>query len=254
VTDPWHRLRCHTQARIGLGRAGHGLPTAALLDHQLAHAAARDAVLRPWNVDLFSRQAQELGVETLCLRSRATDRTEYLLQPELGRRLSEESAERIASVRAAKSADVSVTVTNGLSSSAVDEHGLALLEKIMTDLRAGGLTTAPVCLVPDGRVALSDEIGTGLSARISVIIVGERPGLSAANSLGIYLTYGPRPGNTDAGRNCISNIRPPDGLAYQAAAEKLLYLIRQAFRLSLSGVALKDDMPPPPPSTPLPAS
>jgi ethanolamine ammonia-lyase small subunit len=138
---------------------------------------------------------------------------------------------------------VLLIVTNGLSSTAVETHGLALLEAAADGFRRGGMRLGPIVLVPDGRVALADEIGALLNAKLAVILVGERPGLSAADSLGAYLTFSPKPGNTDAERNCISNIRPPAGLSYAAAAAKLVYLTQQAFRLGLSGVALKDDMP-----------
>jgi ethanolamine ammonia-lyase small subunit len=137
---------------------------------------------------------------------------------------------------------VALIVTNGLSSTAVEQHGIPLLRAIRDGYRAQQIRIAPVALVANGRVALSDAIGNALGARVAVIIVGERPGLSAADSLGIYLTYAPQPGNSDAQRNCISNIRPPEGLGYEAAAAKLLYLTEEAMRRGISGVALKDEM------------
>ena len=139
-------------------------------------------------------------------------------------------------------ADVALIVTNGLSSTAVERHGIPLLQAILNGYRKQQISIAPVVLVANGRVALSDDIGFALNARVAVIIVGERPGLSAADSLGIYLTFAPQQGNSDADRNCISNIRPPEGLGYESAAAKLLYLTEEAMRRGISGVALKDDM------------
>jgi ethanolamine ammonia-lyase small subunit len=242
MNDPWHTLRQFTQARIAQGRAGCGLPASALLDFQLAHAAARDAVHQPWAIDRFAKAVEMLGLETLILATPITSRVQYLLRPDLGRCLDEASRQRLKS-RTAEAIDVALIISNGLSSTAVDSHGLALLEAIVDTYRRSGLRLGPVCLASDGRVALSDEIGALLNARLAVIIVGERPGLSAADSLGIYLTYAPRIGNTDAERNCISNIRPPDGLPYQAAAAKLAYLTHEALQRGFSGVRLKDDMP-----------
>lgn len=244
MSDPWNPLRRFTQARIGLGRAGHALPTGALLDFQLAHAEARDAVHLPWDIEAYAREARRLGTECLVLETPVADRGEYLRRPDLGRRLTEASRNRLESLSGG-GFDIALAVTNGLSSTAVERHGLPLLAAILERYRARGLCVGPVCAVADGRVALSDEVGLGLKARLAVIIVGERPGLSAADSLGIYLTYAPRPGNTDAERNCLSNIRPPEGLDYSTAADKLAYLTDEALRRGLSGVGLKDGMAPP---------
>jgi len=242
MTDPWIALRRFTQARIALGRAGHAAPTQALLDFQLAHAQARDAVHFPWDIDRFAEQMRSLGEQALILETLVSSRSEYLRRPDLGRMLADASRGRLDSHRDG-AADVALIVSNGLSSTAVERHGMALLQAITGAYRARQYRIAPVCLVANGRVALADGIGSALAAKVAVIIVGERPGLSAADSLGIYLTYAPRPGNTDAQRNCVSNIRPPEGLGYEAAAAKLLYLTEEAIRLGLSGVALKDEMP-----------
>ena len=244
LNDPWHTLRRFTQARIAQGRAGCGLPTAALLDFQLAHAAARDAVHQPWDVGHFAKQVEDLGSEALCLATPVTSRVEYLQRPDKGRCLDEVSRQQLKSYSQG-AIDVVLIMSNGLSSTAVDRHGLALLDTIAAAYRNSSLRLGPICLVANGRVALADEIGALLNARLSVIVVGERPGLSAADSLGAYLTYAPRVGNTDAERNCLSNIRPPEGLSYETAAAKLLYLSQAALRRRLSGVALKDDMPQP---------
>jgi len=240
MSDAWIALRRFTQARIALGRAGHAVPTRALLDFQLAHAQARDAVHFPWDIAAFSGQVRELGEEALILDTPVADRGEYLRRPDLGRVLTDASRNRLRN-RQAGETDVALIVSNGLSSTAVERHGIALLQAIVAGLRARGFRLAPVSLAANGRVALSDDIGHALNAKLAVIIVGERPGLSAADSLGVYLTYAPKPGNTDAGRNCISNIRPPDGLGYEATAAKLLYLAEEAIRRGLSGVGLKDE-------------
>lgn len=242
MNDSWHTLRRYTQARIAQGRSGCGLPTSALLDFQLAHAAARDAVRQPWAIDRCARAVEALGLEALSLATPIADRVQYLQRPDQGRRLDEASRERLET-RSREAIDVVLVISNGLSSTAVDRHGSALLKAIVEAYRRSGLRLGPVCLVPDGRVALADEIGALLGARLAVIIVGERPGLSAADSLGIYLTYAPRIGNTDAERNCISNIRPPEGLSCQDAAAKLAYLSQEALLRGFSGVGLKDDMP-----------
>ncbi len=241
MSDPWIALRRFTQARIALGRAGHAVPTRELLDFQLAHARARDAVHFAWNIEAFAGEVRGLGEEVLILDTQVGSRDEYLRRPDLGRILSEESRARLRDFTVAK-ADVALIVTNGLSSTAVERHGVPLLQAIVNGYRARQIRIAPVCLASNGRVALSDAIGGELDARVAVIVVGERPGLSAADSLGIYLTFAPQPGNSDAERNCISNIRPPEGLCYEDAAAKLMYLTEEAMRRGVSGVALKEEM------------
>lgn len=241
MTDSWVALRRFTQARIALGRAGHAVPTRVLLEFQLAHAQARDAVHFSWNIDAFAEQLRGLGGEVLILDTPVGSRGEYLRRPDLGRILTEESRSLLRDFDT-READVALIVTNGLSSTAVERHGIPLLQAILNSYRTRQIRIAPVSLVANGRVALSDDIGSVMAARVAVIIVGERPGLSAADSLGIYLTFAPQPGNSDAQRNCISNIRPPEGLSYETAAAKLLYLTEEAIRRGISGVALKDEM------------
>ena len=241
MTDPWIALRRFTQARIALGRAGHAVPTQALLDFQLAHAQARDAVQFPWNIDAFAEQLRDIGEETLILQTPVSSRSEYLRRPDFGRVLTEESRIRLCNFKA-RGVDVALIVSNGLSSTAVERRGIALLQTILEGLRVRQFRIAPICLVANGRVALLDDIGSVLDARVAVIVIGERPGLSAADSLGIYLGYAPKQGNTDAERNCISNIHPPEGLSYESATRKLLYLIEESVRRGFSGVALKDEM------------
>jgi ethanolamine ammonia-lyase small subunit len=242
MNDPWHRLRSFTQARIAQGHAGCGLPTTALLDFQLAHAFARDAIHHSWDIKSFSEAVKEMGLEPLCLATPVADRVQYLQRPDLGRRLDPANRQMLLS-RVQPAVDVALIISNGLSSIAVERHGARLLQEIVAAFDRMPMVYGPTCLVPDARVALADEVGALLKARLSVIVVGERPGLSAADSLGVYLTYAPQVGRTDAERNCISNIRPPDGLSYEAAAAKLAYLSYEALQMNLSGVALKDEMP-----------
>lgn len=242
MSDPWHGLRRHTQARIAQGRAGHGLPTTALLDFQLAHAAARDAVNQTWDIAGCADALRRAGHASMLVHTCVGSRSQYLQRPDLGRRLAVASAELLAA-EAGVGCDVAIVLSNGLSSTAVVNHGLTLLTEVIEVLQARGLLLAPPCLVADARVAAADEIGMLLKARLSLMLIGERPGLSAADSMGAYLTYAPKIGNTDAGRNCLSNIRTPSGLSCRAAALKLGYLVGEALRRGLSGVELKDEMP-----------
>lgn len=235
TNDPWARLRRVTRARIGLGRAGDALPTGALLDFQLAHARARDAVHTPFDTDALAAQLD--GLPVVRVTSAAPSRAVYLQRPDLGRRLSPESAAALPS----GPFDVAFVIGDGLSATAVHAHAVPTLKAILT--RLDGWSIAPIVLATGCRVALGDEIGARLGAGMVAVLIGERPGLSAADSLGIYLTYDPKPGRRDSERNCISNIHPPDGLGYQAAADKLAWLMREARRLKLTGVSLKDDAP-----------
>ncbi|AWK88991.1 ethanolamine ammonia-lyase subunit EutC [Azospirillum thermophilum] len=232
--DPWARFRTATRARIGLGRSGDGLPTAALLDFQLAHARARDAVHGA--VD-FDRLAADLApLPSLRVHSAAADRAVYLRRPDLGRRLDEASRAALAAGRW----DIVFVVADGLSAAAVQAHAAPLVRACAERLR--GWEIAPVVLAGQGRVALGDEVAERLGARLVAMLVGERPGLSVADSLGVYLTWDPKPGRLDSERNCISNIHA-DGLPIGAAADKLCWLATEAARLKLTGVALKEDAP-----------
>jgi ethanolamine ammonia-lyase small subunit len=246
MKEPWQHLRQFTQARIAQGRSGHAQTTAALLDFQLAHAQARDAVHQPWDIDAFEASITALNLQPLRLSTKVLDRMHYLKRPDAGRVLADTSREAILSL-AVEESDMVLIFSNGLSSIAMQSHGLALLTAILDAFRhkldAQTCRLAPICLIPDARVAVSDEIGFLLKAKLGIIILGERPGLSVADSLGIYMSYNPNSLNTDAERNCISNVRSPEGLSYQAAASKLLYLCEQALHNKLSGVGLKDDMP-----------
>jgi ethanolamine ammonia-lyase small subunit len=279
--DPFARLRNSTPARIGLGRCGHGLPTAALLEFQLAHARARDAVHE--QLDPAVLKAALGARETITVHSQAPDRQTYLQRPDLGRQLLEADATRLttsghaaaqdaASQRAnsdrssAQDAagqrtnidcrgkgtagqdaaapespspyDLAVVIADGLSATAVHTHAAPLLQTLFPKLPDWHL--APLVIACQARVALGDEIGSRLGATLVVVLIGERPGLSAPDSLGAYLTWHPRQGRQDSERNCISNIRPPTGLSYEQAASRIAWLLSAARRQKLTGVALKD--------------
>jgi ethanolamine ammonia-lyase small subunit len=240
--NPWLELRRLTPARIALGRTGTSLPTSAQLDFQFAHAQARDAVHLPFDHAGLSAQLNERGRESLLLHSAAVDRNSYLQRPDLGRKLSEESARRLREYAAAHpgGVDLAIVVADGLSALAVHRHTLPFLTRLEEQMSADGWSMAPVVLVEQGRVAVGDEIGQLLGAKMLVMLIGERPGLSSPDSLGLYFTYNPKIGLTDAYRNCISNVRL-EGLSYGMAAHRLLYLMREACRRQLSGVNLKDE-------------
>jgi len=239
--DPWLELTRFTPARIGLGRAGSSLPTRALLDFQLAHARARDAVHHELDTERLARELGERGLDAWVLRSAASDRQTYIQRPDLGRILDDPSTSFLKSQQPA-SYDAVFVIADGLSACAIDRHAATLLDQIMPMLKDARWHIAPVCVVSQGRVAIGDEIGALLDAKLSVILIGERPGLSSPDSLGIYLTWGPLPGRTNAQRNCISNVRP-EGLSYAMAARKLFYLMTTAQQRRLSGVELKDEAP-----------
>lgn len=240
--NPWLELRRLTPARIALGRTGTSLPTSAQLDFQFAHAQARDAVHLPFDHAGLSAQLSERGRESLLLHSAATDRNSYLQRPDLGRKLSEDSAQRLRDHAQAHpgGVDLVIVVADGLSALAVHRHTPPFLTRLEEQMSADGWSAAPVVLVEQGRVAVGDEIGQLLGAKMVVMLIGERPGLSSPDSLGLYFTYNPKVGLTDAYRNCISNVRL-EGLSYGMAAHRLLYLMREACRRQLSGVNLKDE-------------
>jgi ethanolamine ammonia-lyase small subunit len=245
--DPrWLKLKSATPARIGLSRAGAAVATRELLAFQRAHAEARDAVhdrLDPAPL-LDGLVAQGLGA--LALRSAAGDRHTYLLRPDLGRRLDDASRERLAALP--RGHDLVLVLADGLSGRALMRHALPLLAAALPLFRAQSWRIGPAAIVEQGRVAIGDEIGAALDAALVAVLIGERPGLSAPDSLGIYLTWAPKPGRSDAERNCLSNIRP-EGMAYAEAAQRLFYLASEARRRELTGVALKDETMPTLPST-----
>jgi ethanolamine ammonia-lyase small subunit len=239
--DAWGSLRRFTPARIALGRAGDSLPTAALLELGVAQARARDAVNESSQQQALLAGVQALGMEAIGVHSAARDRQEYLRRPDRGRRLDAPSRARLQSHpgRAASGApDIVFVLADGLSPAAALHHGLPLLQHVRA--RLGSLRAGPVVVADMARVALGDEIGALLQADLVAVCIGERPGLTAPDSLGVYLTRGPRVGRRDSERNCLSNIRP-EGLDYPAAAQRLLGLIEGARRLGQTGVALKDE-------------
>lgn len=242
IKNPWQVLRRFTRARIALGRAGGSLPTAPMLEFQLAHARARDAVHLPFDAAAIETRLVGMGLESLRVRSAVPDREGYLQRPDLGRRLDGSSRALLQSWAegAAQACDAVFVIADGLSALAVHSHAVDVLALAHAALVERGWRLAPVVIAEQSRVALGDEIGELLRAGQVAILIGERPGLSSADSLGIYLTHGPRVGRTDAERNCISNIRADGGMPYASAAHKLLYLMTEARRRRLTGIALKD--------------
>jgi len=231
LPDPWAALRRHTPARIALGRAGNSLPTREVLGFGLAHARARDAVHQALDVERLLQELKASGFNAFQTRSRAPDRATYLTRPDLGRRLDDEKLKG--------KAEIVVAIEDGLSAIAVQAHAARLLDQLKSishETWAG----VPVVVATQGRVALGDEIGERFGAKLVVVLIGERPGLSSPDSMGIYLTYEPRRGRSDAERNCISNVRP-QGLSYAEAARKLDWLARAALARGGTGIALKDE-------------
>ncbi|MDD5272156.1 MAG: ethanolamine ammonia-lyase subunit EutC [Methylovulum sp.] len=237
--DPWHTLSQFTPARIALGRAGMSQPTRASLDFQLAHALARDAVNIPLDFAGLAQALAAQGHQSLTLPTQADNQRLYLQRPDLGRLLGA-AAQGILQDTATIKADAVVVVADGLSSKAIAHHAPAFLKLLLPELCAKGYALPPICLVKHGRVAIGDAIAGHFAARLCVVLIGERPGLSSPDSMGIYFTYQARAGvSTDADRNCISNIHD-NGLSYAQALAKLLYLIDESERVRFSGVNLKD--------------
>ncbi|MBB1322033.1 ethanolamine ammonia-lyase subunit EutC [Shewanella sp. SR43-8] len=251
VANPWRDLRRFTDARIGLGRAGISLPTAELLAFQLSHAQARDAVNFPLDIDALAAQLASIPlldkVSPIKVHSQADDRITYLQRPDLGRKLSQSGRDSLLSHMNSQGPtthsqyDLAIVVVDGLSSLAVKLNAQAFINELLTLLKPQitQWKIAPITLVEQGRVAIGDDIGQLLNAPVVMVLIGERPGLSSPDSLGLYLTWAPKTGLNDACRNCISNIRPA-GLPYKEAAKRALYLLTEAKKLKLTGVNLKD--------------
>ncbi len=242
----WEQLRRFTQARIGLGQRGASMPTEHLLHLRQAEALARDALFQYWDPHELLSQLAGLGQVAHCLKTRVQDRQEYLARPDWGRQLSEESLASLQALRQdwERSTDTSLVfcVTDGLSAAAVQEHFPKFLPIFLQALSQEAFAQGrrfPFVLLPFARVAAADDVGAALDSQLTVMFVGERPGLSAHDSMGIYLSYGPYRGKLDGERNCISNVRPPLGLNYERAAAQLCYLLRESLRRKLSGVELK---------------
>jgi ethanolamine ammonia-lyase small subunit len=238
ITDPLSFLKEFTVARIAIGSTGSSIPTRQLLEFKLAHAHARDAVYSVMDTEVLEDALAQFHRPVLQLHSRAENRAQYLQRPDLGRKPSEESLNRLADQITGD--DIVIIIADGLSAMAMNENVLTLLQLLIPKLLAANLKLGPLCLVQQGRVAIGDDIAHELDAKLSLVLIGERPGLSAADSIGAYLTYQPKPGLKDNSRNCISNIRP-GGLDLSLAADKIFYLVQEAFRMKLSGVGLKDN-------------
>jgi ethanolamine ammonia-lyase small subunit len=238
--DSWRALAAHTPARIALGRAGGSLRTESLLELRLAHAGARDAVHSAFDAAALEKALQAQGLATERLATAASDRGTYLARPDLGRILEPKSEARLRTRAAAwGTRDLAIIVSDGLSARAAASHAAVTVAELAKVLTGSGWTLYPIFVVPYARVKFQDAVGAILGARHSVILLGERPGLSAHDSLGAYLTYGPGAERTDADRNCVSNIRG-EGLPPSAAARKLAGMLIESRRLGLSGIALRD--------------
>lgn len=246
VENPWERLNAFTDARIGLGRAGVSLPTSKLLAFQLAHAQAQDAVHTPLDVDALVTElttTPEVSEAPIRLHSQAQDRAMYLQRPDYGRRLNDETRAQLQQTDASQQRyDLAVVIVDGLSALAVQQNSvpfLSTLYQMFNSDTAADWQLAPLTIVEQGRVAIGDEIGALLNADAVLVMIGERPGLSSPDSLGLYMTWAPEPGLKDDRRNCISNVRPA-GLAVEEAARRLFLLLKEARQLKVSGVKLKD--------------
>ncbi|MBS0235644.1 MAG: ethanolamine ammonia-lyase subunit EutC [Proteobacteria bacterium] len=242
AADPWANLKQFTDARIGLGRSGSAMPTHEVLNFALSHAMARDAVTTPIDWTRIENGLADLGLSTMRVASAASDRSEYLRRPNLGRKLSDHSREALmrAAEMEAQRPDLVVLVGDGLSSTAVTANIVPYLTAFLPYAAKSGWKLSPVLLAADARVALGDEAGEILGGKAVLVLIGERPGLSSPDSLGVYLTFAPRVGLKDADRNCISNVRQR-GLSYEEGAFKTAWLLREAFKRGLTGVNLKDE-------------
>jgi ethanolamine ammonia-lyase small subunit len=228
-----------TPARVALGRSGVSLPTRALLDFTLDHARARDAVHAAFDARALVAQLADLGIAASEVHSRAGNRRDYLRRPDLGRRLDKDSAQQLAG-REDSAGKLAIVIGDGLSPAAVHAHAAELMRHLLPRLAASQIALGPVVVASGARVALGDEIGAIVKAAMVVVLIGERPGLSAPDSLGAYLTFAPSIGRTDADRNCVSNIHR-DGLSYEGAASKIAWLVGEGLRRQVTGVALKDE-------------
>jgi ethanolamine ammonia-lyase small subunit len=238
--DVWAPLRKLTSARIALGRAGGSMRTRHQLDFQLAHACARDAVWSPFDPDSLAADMRKIGQEVIVVESAARDRAEFLRRPDLGRRLSTESQVLLKHLEKSAGVDLAIVVTDGLSALAVTTQSPPFLAELLDLLQHDSWSLAPLIIARYGRVALQDQIGEICCAKISLILIGERPGLGSADSMGAYFIHSPKIGKTDADRNCVSNIRN-GGLPPAGAARKVHHLLRACRKMAISGVQLKDD-------------
>jgi ethanolamine ammonia-lyase small subunit len=249
--DPWEKLRQFTDARIGLGRVGTSIPTAELLRFQLSHAQAIDAVHVPLDIDSLETEFSQSEwiaplLPTFRLHSGVANRMEYLQRPDFGRKLDEASLYQLQQFTLNRGDqpryDLAIVIADGLSSYAIAHHATLFIEALLEHLTSDPSkkwNIAPISIVEQARVAVGDDVGEALNAQEVLLLVGERPGLSSPDSMGLYLTWAPKRGTEDSLRNCISNVRPK-GLNYSAAAHKCFYLLSESHRIQLTGVGLKD--------------
>src|SRR6188474_2591715 len=239
IPDSWESLKVFTKARIALGRTGVATPLKEVLDFKMCHAHARDAIYSVLELNELEEGLQQFHSGVIIVASRAADRSIYLQRPDYGRNLDKSSADNLKN-ESNYSVDVSITIADGLSATAINKHAVPILKKLIPLLKQSVLTIAPIVVAQQARVAIADEIGSLLNAKLSLILIGERPGLSSPDSMGAYITYDPSPGTTDESRNCVSNIRQ-EGLSYDLAAAKITKLINASLQLKLSGIMLKDE-------------
>ena len=239
--DAWEILRQYTDARIALGRTGSSLSTQNILSLNEAHAQARDSIYKHFDKNSIEQSLLQLHHEVFLLNSKVRDKKEFLLRPDLGRRLCDDSITVIQKANIKKAFDVCISVSDGLSATAVNSHAIPFIGHLLKKLIDANLSIAPICLIENGRVAISDEIGSLLKAKVSIILIGERPGLSSSDSMGVYLTYHPKVGNTDEQRNCVSNIRL-GGMPFEEAAREIFILTAASIRLNMSGTLLKNSL------------
>jgi ethanolamine ammonia-lyase small subunit len=235
--DPWSSLKAYTAARIALGSAGVAIPLTETLRFKMDHAHARDAVQSQLEVEVLQQELSFSGLPIHLISSKAQDRKEYLQRPDLGRSISDASLELLKGIQNGET-DIAIIIADGLSAAAIQKHAAPLLRVLIPLVSERGWSLAPLTIVLQGRVAIGDDVGAALKAKMTIMLIGERPGLSSPDSMGAYLTYGPSAGLKNNNRNCVSNIRPK-GLPYLAATDILMRLLRTSFALKISGVELK---------------
>ncbi len=237
-SDPWEELKQFTDARIALGRSGCSILTDEYLRFSLAHARACDTIKMPFDRQMVRKRLEDMGLDVEFAESAAASRDIFIRRPDFGRRLSETSRERLKKLKY-PGADVLIVIGDGLSSKAVHKQAVPLIQEFLPYMKELGLSVGPVVLAKQSRVALGDDIAEVMHCGLVVMLIGERPGLSSPDSLGIYMTYKPFAGRLESERNCISNVRP-EGLSYERAAFKLAWLVEMAYDLQVSGTKLKD--------------
>lgn len=240
--DQWEKLKAFTDARIALGRAGCSIPTKSMLDFQLAHAQARDAVYQVLDTQQLQQNTQKMGLQSLWVQSQANDKEEYLKRPDLGRLLNKNSLKLLEDFKSDLEApfDVCIVAGDGLSARAIEENAIPLIGLLKDEIEKQAWSLAPIIFATGSRVALGDQVAEALKSKMLIMLIGERPGLSSPDSLGIYYTYDAQTGSLDSKRNCISNIRPA-GLSIQIATQRLMQLMINSKNLGYSGVNLKDE-------------